>query len=57
MENGGWRMKSKNMEKAEHPRDSAELKGETNVWPREGNRSVAEQCGNCGESERFYGAK
>ena len=32
-------------EKAEHPRDSAEPKGETNVWPREGNRSVAEQCG------------
>ena len=32
-------------EKAEHPRDSEEPKGETNVWPREGNRSVAEQCG------------
>ena len=32
-------------EKVEHPRDSAEPKGETNVWPREGNRSVAEQCG------------
>jgi hypothetical protein len=32
-------------EKAEHPRDSAEPKGETNVWPREGNRSVAEKCG------------
>lgn len=31
--------------KAEHPRDSAEPKGETNVWPREGNRSLAEQCG------------
>jgi lysophospholipase L1-like esterase len=30
-------------EKAEHPRDSAEPKGETNVWPREGNRSEAEQ--------------
>jgi len=24
------------LEKAEHPRDSAELEGETNVWPREG---------------------
>jgi len=32
--------------KAEHPRDSAEAKGETNVWPREGTRSEAEQCGN-----------
>jgi hypothetical protein len=32
-------------ENAEHPRDSAEPKGETNVWPRERNRSVAEQCG------------
>jgi colanic acid biosynthesis glycosyl transferase WcaI len=31
--------------KAEHPRDSAEAKGETNVWPREGTRSE-EQCGN-----------
>lgn len=31
--------------KAEHPRDSAEPKGETNVWPREGTRSEAEQCG------------
>jgi len=29
--------------KAEHPRDSAEPKGKTNVWPREGNRSEAEQ--------------
>ena len=28
---------------AEHPRDYAEPKGETNVWPREGNRSEAEQ--------------
>jgi hypothetical protein len=33
-------------EKAEHPRDSAEPKGKTNVWPREGNRSEAEQCRN-----------
>ena len=32
--------------KVEHPRDSAEPKGETNVWPREGNRSGAEQIGN-----------
>jgi len=31
---------------AEHPRDSAEPKGKTNVWPREGNRSEAEQSGN-----------
>jgi hypothetical protein len=35
-----------NPEKAEHPRNSAEPKGETNVWPKEGNRSEAEQCGN-----------
>ena len=30
-------------EKAEHPRDSAEPKGKTNVGPKEGNRSEAEQ--------------
>ncbi len=28
---------------AQHPHDSAEPKGETNVWPREGNRSAVEQ--------------
>lgn len=39
-EGKGKRWKRK---KVEHPRDSAELKGETNVWPREGNLSVAEQ--------------
>jgi glycosyltransferase involved in cell wall biosynthesis len=27
-------------EKAEHPRDSAELKGKTNVWPREGTQAA-----------------
>jgi glycosyltransferase involved in cell wall biosynthesis len=29
--------------KAEHPRDSAEPKGKINVWPREGNRSIAKR--------------
>ncbi len=27
-------------ENAEHPRDSAEPKGETNVWPREGTQEA-----------------
>jgi hypothetical protein len=38
----GWKVKAETL-KSEHPRDSAEPKGKTNVWPREGNRSEAEQ--------------
>ena len=46
-------------EKLNTPGDSAAPKGKTNVWPREGNRSVAEQSGkgrkaevrNCGRGE------
>ena len=39
------------MGNAEHPRDSAESKGEINVWPGEGNHSEAEQRRNAGKVE------
>jgi hypothetical protein len=44
MADGGWRSTEGKAASgnSEHPRDSAEPKGKTNVWPREGNRSEAE---------------